>query len=72
MKDADYRGWVRGFTWKARMFNGAVFQWWTPRDLCRVEARRELFAIANASCADDNPAYEKGDIDSMWVTKGGK
>ena len=54
---------VRGFVWKARMYNGAVFELWTPYDnLTRAEARRQLLDIADV--------YLSTDIDRLWRTKG--
>jgi len=70
MNRADFIGLVRGFVWKCRMFNGAIFEWWTPEDVSRAEARKQLFSIANMFCSEDDLAYEKGDMESLWKTKG--
>ena len=67
--DAFMRTMVRGYKWKCRMFNGAVFEWWTPTKVDRKTARAELYAEGNAMCTEDDPAYVKGDIDAMWEVK---
>lgn len=59
---------VRGYTWKARMSNGAVFDWWTPQKVDRQTAKEELLKIANAEYGD---VYAPKDIVSIWETKGG-
>ena len=54
---------VRGFIWKCRMLNGALFQFWTPTSqLTRAEARAKLLAEANG---DYEEVYSKRDIDSL-------
>lgn len=64
--DQDMRGLVRGYTWKAKMANGAVFEIWTSQDISRTEAREELFRIANIG----GDAYGKDDLSGLWRTKG--
>lgn len=59
---------VRGYTWKARMSNGAVFEWWTPQKVDRQTAKEELLKIANA---EYGYVYAPKDIVSIWETKGG-
>jgi len=65
---------VRGFTWKARMFTGAIYEWWTPYKVTRKEAREELMNIANWSepYLEDGEelVYQKGDMVDLWETKG--
>lgn len=58
---------VRGYTWKARMSNGAVFEWWTPQKVDRQTAKEELLKIANGEYGG---IYTQKDIDSIWETKG--
>lgn len=58
---------VRGFTWKAKMFNDAVFQWWTPSKVTRKVAKKSLLDIANNNGLWR--AYEPNDIIRIWVTK---
>ena len=53
---------VRGCTWKARMFNGAVFEIWTPTDIKQHDARRLLLEFAEH--------YKSNDIESIWKTEG--
>lgn len=60
----DCLGLVRGFVWKMRMSNGAVFEWWTPTDVPRKTAVKELLDIAGED------SYDKEDIDNVWKTKG--
>lgn len=59
---------VRGYTWKARMSNGAVFEWWTPMKVGYITAKEELLKAANAEYGN---VYTPRDIVSMWETKGG-
>jgi hypothetical protein len=61
MKEDWLKGLVRGYLWKARMSNGAVFEWWTPRKVTRTTARKEILKIANT--------YENKDIEQLWETK---
>jgi hypothetical protein len=49
---------VRGFTWKCKMSNDAIFAVWTPTDLSRAEAEKLLLEQAGY--------YQKGDIVSIW------
>lgn len=61
---------VRGFMWKARMSNGALFDWWTPMtDTTRAEAREKLLEIANGGMGLSELIYTKEDIESLWKTK---
>lgn len=60
----DCLGLVRGFVWKARMANGAIFEWWTPTDVLRREAVKELLDIAGED------SYDRADILNVWKTKG--
>ena len=53
---------VRGYVWKCRMSNGAVFGVWTPINITRKEAVNELLEFANPQY------YEKKDIESVWKT----
>lgn len=53
---------VRGYIWKARMFNGAVFEYWTPMQISRKRARLHLLTVADV--------YTSQDIDKLWQTKG--
>lgn len=64
---------VRGYWWKARMSNGALFELWTPNgDVKQKEARKTLLDFANSSCSEDNPAYYPEDVEGVWraVTPG--
>ena len=54
-------GLIAGYTWKARMFNGAVFDFWTHKNITRKEAREKLLEIA--------VVYESSEIDSIWKCK---
>lgn len=56
---------VRGFTWKARMSNDAVFEFWTPSEITRKTAKDKLLAIANGDYLN---VYDKADITYMWRT----
>ena len=69
--DAFMRTMVRGYKWKCRMFNGAVFEWWTPTKVDRKTARKALYDLANAYCAQDDPCYieAEGDLESLWQVK---
>lgn len=58
---------VRGFTWKARMSNDAVFSFWTPFDITRREARKRLLKESNGDCEG---IYEKSDVCHVWRTIG--
>lgn len=70
MNDGWMRLLVQGYTYKARMSNGAVFEAWSPMILPRREAARLLLAQANGSC---EPApYSQTTLESLWHTKGGK
>lgn len=60
---SDYLGLVRGFVWKARMLGGPVFEWWTPTDVPRKKAIKELLEIAGQG-------YDRSCIDRAWKTKG--
>ena len=60
------KGMVRGYKWKMRMSNGAVFEWWTPSKVTRLIAVFELLEIANYP---DNPSYDRSDIEAVWMTK---
>ncbi len=53
---------IRGYTWKARMFNGAIFEYWTACRITRTTAKTELLSIA--------VHYTPNEIDSLWKTKG--
>ena len=57
---------VRGYTWKARMSNDAVFEFWTPRTIDRLQARKELLKIANGDYTD---VYDVKDLKQLWVTR---
>ena len=61
MKEEWMKGLVRGYLWKARMSNGAVFEWWTPRKVNRSIARKEILKMA--------VAYESEDVEQLWETK---
>lgn len=54
---------VRGFTWKARMSNDAVFEFWTPSEITRKEAQIKLLDMANGDYLN---VYDKTDIIHMW------
>jgi len=64
--NAFERSLIRGFNWKARMFNGAVFEFWTPKVISRKKARKEILKIANG---DFDKAYVKEDIEQLWFNK---
>jgi len=54
------------------MFNGALFEFWTPLgngDITRKRAREELLLIANGEYPG---VYSSADIVNLWKTKGGK
>jgi len=53
---------VRGFTWKAKMSNDAIFEAWVPNDITRSEARNRILAEAQY--------YAKYDIENLWKTVG--
>ena len=55
-------GLVRGFIWKARMYNDAIFKIWVPNDITRSETRNKLLTEAQY--------YTKNDIESLWKTLG--
>lgn len=63
MKDENYqkqylKGLVRGFTWKALMSNGAIFEIWTATDIKQSEARIKLLKEAEY--------YQSKDIERIW------
>ncbi len=72
MTDTFMRLMVRGFVWKMRMVNGAIFEWWTPSSQTkRKEAVKHLMADANAWDIDDGShAYYPEDVEAVWRTKG--
>jgi len=57
---------VRGYTWKARMSNGAIFDLWTPRIINRCQARKELLDMVNGDYED---VYNTKDLKQLWVTR---
>lgn len=57
---------VQGYTWKARMSNDAVFEFWTPYNITAKQARIELLKVANG----DYSVYAPSDMISVWKTKG--
>jgi len=70
--DSPLRMFVRGWTWKARMWNGAEFQWWTSSSqTTRAAARKALLGIANGDYPekDGMTIYENKDIDRLWRTR---
>ena len=69
MSDELLRSLVRGYKWKARMENGAVFEIWTPKKIPRTRAREELLIFANGDFGFGE-IYESQDIENLWVTKG--
>lgn len=58
---------VRGYVWKGRMDNRALFRAWTPFKLKRKEAKELILKTANGSY---DSVYENSDIESMWETLG--
>lgn len=58
---------VRGFNWKCRMFNGAIFTFWTAWKISRQTALEELLKVANGEY--DPFIYTKKDIDYFWPNK---
>jgi len=59
---------VRGHTWKARMRNDAVFEWWTPHKVIdRQIVKNELLKTANGEYKN---VYTLKDIVTLWETKG--
>jgi hypothetical protein len=66
-KDVFMRSMVRGYTWKVKMNNGAVFDVWTPYKRTRREMIPLLLAQANG---DYDDVYARGDIESVWETIG--
>ena len=60
----------KGYYWKVKMFNGAVFMFWTHRgDLKRAEAKEKLLEISNGEYPlNDRPYYEE-DIEAIWRTR---
>jgi len=68
--DNEYmKSMVRGFTWKIRFWNDAVFAWWTPEKVSRKEAKIQLMDIANRG--EGNSIYQDSseDIKNIWETK---
>lgn len=57
---------VRGFNWNVRMGNDAIFSFWTPTDISRKEAVKELLNEANG---DYGEVYTNKDIESVWRNK---
>ena len=64
----DFGGMVRGFTWKVKMENGAVFFFWTPEAITYRQAKEELLNVANGG--PDRNIYDKSYILHIWKTKG--
>lgn len=62
---------VQGSTWKVKMSNGLVIEYWTPHIITRSKATEMLLKEANSSTNNDNPAYYPNDIDNVWSTNGG-
>lgn len=58
---------IRGYYWKARMFNGAVFSFWTPSKMDRKEAIPAMLDYANGDY--EERIYNKPDILSIWENK---
>lgn len=58
---------IRGYNWKARMFNGAVFEFWTPGIISRSKAREAMLNLANGY--DYFEVYSKKDIEQLWFNK---
>lgn len=57
---------VRGYTWRARMSNGAIFEIWTPFKIRQSQAKTLMLDFANA----DIQIYDSQDIESIWSTNG--
>lgn len=65
--DAWMRGIVRGYTWKIRMFNGAVFEKWTPKDMNGKDAGQMMIDFSNGDYED---VCTNEDVVSLWKTNG--
>lgn len=57
---------VKGTTWKVRMSNEAIFEFWTPYAIKRKEAVSQLLDIAN----DGLDIYSRRDVESAWSVAG--
>jgi len=69
------RALIRGFVWKCRMSNGAIFEWWTPTKVSHKVAKKALMDFANGVDKNgrgwsDPPIYNSEDVDAVWETKG--
>jgi hypothetical protein len=62
------RSLVRGYVWKAKMSNDAVFQIWTPCKLARKTAKSLLLKEANG---DYGEVYASEDVENFWETQHG-
>lgn len=60
---------VRGYVWKARMSNDAVFQIWTPCKLARKTAKSLLLKEANG---DYGEVYTSSDVENFWEAQNGR
>ena len=66
--DKPQNGMIRGYTWKIKLFNGAIFEWWTPEGKStRRQAKLHLMDIANGGRGS---IYKNIDIENIWRTKG--
>ena len=68
-------GMIRGYVWKIKMWNGAIFEWWTPEKVSRKIAKLHLLDIANRGEPYDKKsgiyANNSEDIIQIWETKNG-
>ena len=67
---------IRGYTWKIKLWNEAIFEWWTPEKVSRKEAKQKLLEIANRGeyFSRKEGLYRdcSKDIISIWETKQNK
>jgi hypothetical protein len=67
-------GIIRGYIWKLKTWNEAIFDWWTPEKVTRQIAKLHLLDIANGGEYYDKKegiyADNSEDIISIWETKG--
>jgi hypothetical protein len=64
----------RGYTWKMKADNGAIFEWWTPEKVMRKVAKLHLLYLANGGESYDKKdlgIYPDDGTNRFWETRGG-